>query len=109
MAELVDATDLKSVDRKVMGVRFSLPAQSSSLAWKGVLVRHCSNPTCKTSIFECMGTCKAGDIDEAMQGLRAWNQVRELCPKCATRAVLFWDTDEKRLANFPSVGWGDQS
>ena len=41
MAELADAADSKSADRKVMGVRFPLPAPIESISYKNKRIFGC--------------------------------------------------------------------
>ena len=69
-------------------------------------MRICSAPGCGAEITACMGTTKAGDVLEAMQGIRKWSEVRELCPKCGSKAVFMCGEMgmDKRLI-FPSFGW----
>lgn len=38
---------------------------------------------CKTPLFECMGCVLPRDICAAIDGLRPWNKIRELCSICA--------------------------
>lgn len=44
--------------------------------------RHCAQ--CGASVLECMGSVKAGDLDEFWRGVRPAEKVRELCGPCAT-------------------------
>lgn len=73
-----------------------------------MLVRRCSDPLCRRTITACFGTTKAGDILELFDGTRALKDVRELCPECATKAVLLLSgkPDTERLAYFKTIGWG---
>lgn len=48
--------------------------------------RHCAH--CGDSIFECMGSVKAGDFDEFCRNQRPAEKVRELCGTCATFYAL---------------------
>ncbi len=68
-------------------------------------MRICSAPGCGTEITACMGTTKAGDMLELMQGTRALKDVRELCPRCATISILRCDRGEKLENLLPELGW----
>lgn len=57
-----------------------------------------------------MGTTKAGDLLEYLEGSRPGNKIRELCAKCAMRMILLSDfagfKTEDLLAPF---GWGPEA
>ncbi|MFZ2650249.1 MAG: hypothetical protein WA210_09085 [Burkholderiaceae bacterium] len=57
---------------------------------------------CREPIKECMGSVIARDVSAAMAGEIPWTHVRELCPKCATRAVLLFDDAA------PTVPWDQE-
>jgi len=46
-----------------------------------MIERHCLN--CKTPIYECMGCVLSRDWCDAMNGIIAWAEIRELCSACA--------------------------
>jgi len=68
-------------------------------------MRLCTNPACRREISGCMGTCKASDIQEWIAGSREQCDVRELCEKCATAAVVAF-AGGLWLGYSYLVGWG---
>ena len=60
--------------------------------------RRCANSSCRAEIEGCFGTVKAGDLLEYADGTRAQEQVRELCPLCATYLV-------RVTSGIPPAGW----
>jgi hypothetical protein len=71
-------------------------------------MRLCSNSACKAPIYGCFGTIKAGDFLEALAGTRIQSNIRELCPKCATKVVHRCESGEDPLLVYPTYGWGPQ-
>lgn len=68
-------------------------------------MRRCSNPICKREILECNGTVKAGDFSEAQRGERQWENVREMCPLCATFVNLLTEKGADRQTLSMVFGW----
>lgn len=72
-------------------------------------MRLCSNPRCKKPIEGCFGTTKAGDLLEFYQGKRKGEAIRQLCPFCATRAIMIMGKEpspKRALRIFSIIGWG---
>lgn len=72
-------------------------------------LRLCCRPGCGREITACMGTVKGGDYEEAVLGKRHWMKVRELCDRCATRAVLISEiSPAMHIAWFNVIGYGQR-
>ena len=69
-------------------------------------LRLCSGPNCGVEITACMGTVKAGDLLECMEGNRHAADIRELCAKCATKAIIICEVPEMQFGYHQVIGWG---
>ncbi|GMU74136.1 MAG: hypothetical protein AMXMBFR44_3350 [Candidatus Campbellbacteria bacterium] len=55
---------------------------------------------CKVCIEACFGFVKSGDFLEALEGTRAWEDVRELCGRCVLVVSLNLDGTPKPYEEF---------